>query len=153
MFFVVRFICFSEGNDCYPNIYTQILHAIMAESRGKFETEKKSFGVTLRRFRIEGLRIDTVNEMACRLGVSKDIYANWELGRSSPEPFQVIDILNRCPPEFLREFGLDISENGEQDSRLSSPPKKPALPGDDIEVTKENGRPFIDKPTRLRRRG
>jgi transcriptional regulator with XRE-family HTH domain len=86
----------------------------MAMSREKIGQEKKSFGVALRRFRTEKLHISTVNEMAVKMGVSKDIYANWELGRSSPEPFQVIALLQLSPPEWLREFGLDIAKLGDQ---------------------------------------
>jgi transcriptional regulator with XRE-family HTH domain len=115
----------------------------MAMPREKIGQEKKSFGVTLRRFRTEKLHISTVNEMAVKMGVRKDIYANWELGRSSPEPFQVIALLQLSPPEWLREFGLDIAKLGDQ----YPSPQVPQAESDTIDHL-----PAADVPPPIRRR-
>jgi DNA-binding transcriptional regulator YiaG len=100
----------------------QILHAEMALSREKFDVQKSTLGRAIRRLRSEILRVRFQKEMAASLGVSLDVYRNWENGRSLPDAVEMLTLLSFCPEDEMRGlFGLKS-----QISDLKSPAPQPA---------------------------
>jgi hypothetical protein len=78
----------------------------MALSREKSILDKKSLGALFRRLRVDVLRLKHRWEMAARLRMSPDIYANWEGGRSYPNAAEMLHVLQTFP-EAAGIFGLD----------------------------------------------